>query len=61
MERKEAEQLDNVFTIKQDVWQVFYKGKVLPTTWTSRGAALAHLKRLQVLERAFKALLGDWS
>ena len=34
-----------VFTISDGVWQVCILGRVLPTTWHSRGAALAFLKR----------------
>lgn len=38
---------DQVFTIRHNggqVWQCYLSGKVLPTTWNSRGAALAGLE-----------------
>ena len=33
-----------VFSIREDHWQVYLQGKVLPIVWNSKGAALAGLK-----------------
>jgi len=35
---------DGVFTLKFDEWKAILNGKVLPTEWNSRGAALAGLE-----------------
>lgn len=35
--------VDQVFCLRHGEWQAIYQGKVLPATWSSRGAALAGL------------------
>ena len=40
---KEYQIKTDVFTIREGEWQVLIDKKVLPTTWNSRGAALAGL------------------
>lgn len=41
--------MDNeVFTIRKDEWQAKVNGVVLPTTWNSRGAALAGVATIMI-------------
>ena len=48
----------DVFSIKEGEWQVRIGDKVLPTTWNSKGAALAGLQvELRRIEK--KSRKGD--
>jgi hypothetical protein len=50
--------MNEVFTIREGEWQVRLGSEVLPTTWNSKGAALAGLK-VEMRRRGIHELSRD--
>jgi len=50
--------MNQVFTIRPNEWQIQVGGEVLPTTWNSKGAALAGLK-VEMRRRGIHELSRD--
>jgi hypothetical protein len=56
--RTEERTMNQVFTIREGEWQIQVGGEVLPTTWNSKGAALAGLK-VEMRRRGIHELSRD--